>query len=161
MTDPLGTDLMNAQMVTIRDLKIDPAADLTKGHRVPHPVTRFILEIKVGIVIVRLTRVITTGTVITHTILVVILMKVDTSMVFPLASMVDGVMTEGKTTGTDIGAQPMTPETDVPGEIPATGADRTIVALPTTEVMITVRVPTLRKGVIPEVAPIRQMQQVL
>ena len=68
--------------------------------------------------------------------------------------MVGGVITEGMTTGTDIGPQPMTPETDIPGEIPATGADGTVVALLTTEVMITIRVPTLRTGVVPEVAPI-------
>ena len=73
---------------------------------------------------------------------------------FPLASVVDGVMTEGTTTGTDTGPHPMTPETDVPGEIPATGADGTIVALLTAEVMITIGVPTLRTGVVPEVAPI-------
>ena len=73
---------------------------------------------------------------------------------FPLASMVDGVMTEGMTTGTNISPHPMTPETDVPGEIPATGADGTVVALLTAKVMITIMVPTLRTGVIPEVAPI-------
>ena len=158
MSDPLGTDLLNAQMVTVRDLKIDPGADPvaehTKGHRVPHPMTRFLLKIKTGIVIVGLTQIITIGTVITGTILVMMRMKVDTSMVFPLASMVNGVMTEGTTTGTNIGAHPMTPETDVSGEIPATGADGTIVALPTTKEMITVRVPTLRTRNIPEVAPI-------
>ena len=86
MTNPLGTDLLNAQMVTIRDLKIDPGADLaadrTKGHRMPHPMTRFILEIKAGIVIVGLTEVITIGTVITGTVLVMMCMKVDTSTVF-------------------------------------------------------------------------------
>ena len=128
MTDPLGTDLLNAQMVTVRDLKIDPGADLAADH--------------------------TKGTVITGTVLVMMRMKVDTSMVFPLTSMVDEVMTEGMTTGTNIGPHPMTPETDVPGEIPATGADGTIVALPTAEVMITVRVPMLRTGVVPEVASI-------
>ena len=67
--------------------------------------------------------------------------------------MVDGVMTEGMTTGTNIGPHPVAPETDVSGEIPATGADGTIVAFPTAKVMITIRVPTLRTGVIPEVAP--------
>ena len=63
-------------------------------------------------------------------------------------------MTEGMTTGTNIGPHPMTSETDIPGEIPATGADGTVVALLTTKVMITLRVPTLRTGVIPKVAPI-------
>ena len=50
MTDPLGTDLLNAQMVTIRDLRIDPGADLaadhTKDHRVPHPMKRVVLKIE-------------------------------------------------------------------------------------------------------------------
>ena len=87
MTNPLEIDLLNAQMVTVRDLRIDPAADPaaghTKGHRVPHPMTRFILEIEAGIMIIGLTRVITIGIVITGTILVMMRMKVDTSMVSP------------------------------------------------------------------------------
>ena len=112
----------------------------------------FVLKIEAGIVIIELTGVIMKGTVITSTILVMMCMKVDTSTVFPLASTVDGVMTEGMTTGTDIGPHPMTPETDVPGEIPATAADGTVVALLTAEVMITIRVPTLRTGVVPKVA---------
>ena len=61
-------------------------------------------------------------------------------------------MTECTTTGIGIGPHPVTPETNVPGEIPAIGADRTIVALQTTKVMITIWVPTLRTGVIPEEA---------
>ena len=87
MTNPLEIDLLNAQMVTVRDLRIDPGADPaaghTKGHIVPHPMTRFILEIEAGIMIIGLTRVITIGTVITGTILVMMHMKVDTSMVSP------------------------------------------------------------------------------
>ena len=70
--------------------------------------------------IIGLTGIITTGTVITGTVLVMMCMKVDTSTVFPLASMVDGVMTKGTTTGTNTGPHPMTLEIDVPGEIPAT-----------------------------------------
>ena len=125
-----------------------------QGSQSPSPMTKFVLEIKAGIMIIGLTAVITIGTVVTGTILVMMCMKVDTSMVFPLASVVDGVTTKGMTTGTNIGPHPMTPETDIPGEIPATGADRAIVAFLTAEVMITVRVPTLRTGVVPEVAPI-------
>ena len=105
VTDPLETDLLNAQMVTVRDFRMDPGVDLaagcTKGHRVPHPMTRFILKIEAGTLIIRLTGVITIGTVITGTVLVMMRMKVATSMVFPLASMVNGVTTKGTTTGTD------------------------------------------------------------
>ena len=135
MTDPLGTDLPGTQAATIKDLGTDLAAGCAKGYRVPLQVTRFVLKIEVGIMIVRLTGVMTIGTIITGTVLVMMCMEVDTSMVSLLASMVDGVMTKGMTVGSDIGPHPVTPETDIHGEIPATQADKTVVALLTAKMI--------------------------
>ena len=69
MTNPLGTDLLNAQMVNVRDRS---SSRLHQGSQSPSPHDK-----------VHSRGVITIGTVITGTILVMMCMKVDTSMGFP------------------------------------------------------------------------------
>ena len=83
VTNPLGTKLLNPQVMNIRGPRIGLGVGRAKGHEVPHEVTRFILEIGVGIVIDRLTGAITIGTVIIGTILVMTCMEVGPSTVFP------------------------------------------------------------------------------